>query len=148
MCFTVKWMGGGAIAKGFVALGACCALFGGAAPATAHQVTIPATVAITGDAEQDADARSLSGYLATARSCAAERSITVLARYGEWTDRHVWGLGDWKVVAEMRTNSTGAFGVSIPSQDLEIARIRVSRDIVKRPGHRHFCAGALADRAY
>lgn len=136
------------VRNGLPTLAASLALLVAPTLSPADDASTPASVTIAGDAVSPAGTRTISGSVATARRCVADRRIQVLARYRKWTHRHVWGLGEWTPVARTRTTASGEFEAAIPAENLRYARVRVSRAFSGPPGHRHACAAALVDLAF
>ena len=119
-------------------------LLGGDGLAAAHEATTPTAIAITGAEAPDAGATVVSGRLETSAACRAGREVEIWARYEEWTDRHVWGPGQWTLLDEVRAGPDGAFAETIAGVDLWSAKAVVRRAVRGRRGHRHVCGGAVA----
>jgi hypothetical protein len=99
---------------------------------------------ITGTAEPRPGVVAIYGYLDTSAACRAGREVQVFARYGEWTPRHVWGPGSWRVAGTVRTAADGTFTGTVSKPALWAAKLVARRENLGRRGHRHICGADAA----
>jgi hypothetical protein len=130
--------------RGIAVLCVAAGLLGGSELAAAHEMTTPATIELAGAEAPDAATTVLSGRLEASGACRAGRKVEIWARYEEWTDRHVWGPGQWSLVGEVEPGANGTFTRTMTGASLWSAKAVVRRVVQRRRGHRHVCGGAVA----
>ena len=130
------------------ALCASAALLGATGTAAAHETVLPTTVAITETGDPDPREVTVSGTLTAPAACRAGREIEVLARYGEWTHRHVWAPGPWGLLGMVDAEADGTLAATLDRPTLWSMKFRVPRARVGSRGHRHICAGDAAGMSF